>query len=78
MDGSSLNLHICTEMAAIDANEWDALAGKKNPFISHAFLAALEAGGAVDRNGGSKAPVGRSDAQGSKFQHDPTDIGTPS
>ena len=55
MDGNSLNLHICTEMAAIDANEWDSLAGKKNPFVSHAFLAALEAGGAVDRNGGWNA-----------------------
>ena len=27
MDGSALNLHIGTEMAAIDAAEWDALAG---------------------------------------------------
>ena len=52
MDGSTLNLHIGTEMADIDANEWDAIAGKKNPFISYAFLAALEAGGAVGGNCG--------------------------
>jgi len=51
MDGSALNLHIGTEMAAIDAAEWDALAGSANPFISHAFLQALEKGGAV--GGGS-------------------------
>ena len=44
MDGSVLNLHIGTEMVAIDAAEWDALAGPANPFISHAFLQALEKG----------------------------------
>ena len=52
MDGSALNLHIGTEMAAIDAAEWDALAGSANPFISHAFLQALEKGGAVGGNSG--------------------------
>ncbi len=52
MDGSALNLHIGTEMAAIDAAEWDALAGSENPFISHAFLQALEKGGAVGGDSG--------------------------
>jgi len=52
MNGSTLNLNISTEMAAIDANEWDAIAGRQNPFISHAFLAALEAGGAVGGDSG--------------------------
>ena len=52
MDGSALNLHIGTEMAAIDATEWDALAGQANPFISHAFLHALEIGGAVGGDSG--------------------------
>ena len=52
MDGSELNLHIGTKMAAIDSNEWDAIAGRQNPFISHAFLAALEAGGAVGGDSG--------------------------
>ena len=55
MDGSILNLHISTEMVAIDADEWDAIAGKENPFVSHAFLTALEVGGAVGGNGGWKA-----------------------
>ena len=41
MDGSALNLHIGTEMAAIDATEWDALAGQANPFISHAFFTCV-------------------------------------
>ena len=52
MDGNALNLHIGTEMAAIDAAEWDALAGQANPFISHAFLQALEKGGAVGGDSG--------------------------
>jgi predicted N-acyltransferase len=39
-------------MAAIDAAEWDALAGQANPFISHAFLQALEKGGAVGGDSG--------------------------
>ena len=52
MDGNALNLHIGTTMAAIDANEWDAVAGRQNPFVSHAFLAALEAGGSVGGNSG--------------------------
>jgi predicted N-acyltransferase len=52
MDGSTLNLQIGTKMAAIDADEWDAIAGKENPFISYAFLAALESGGAVGGGGG--------------------------
>ena len=52
MDSSALNLHIGTEMAAIDAAEWDALAGSANPFISHAFLQALEKGGAVGGDSG--------------------------
>ena len=52
MDGSALNLHIGTEMVAIDAAEWDALAIPANPFTSHAFLQALEKGGAVGGESG--------------------------
>ncbi len=52
MGGNTLNLHVATEMVAIDADEWDAIAGKKNPFVSHAFLTALESGGAIGGTGG--------------------------
>ena len=55
MGASTLNLHISNEMAAIDADEWDAIAGKKNPFVSHAFLTALETGGAVGGDSGWNA-----------------------
>ena len=52
MPGSGLNLHISTEIATIDAIEWDAVAGKTNPFVGHAFLTALEVGGAVGGDSG--------------------------
>ena len=55
MGGSTLNLHISNEIVAIDADEWDAIAGKKNPFVNHAFLTALETGGAVGGNSGWSA-----------------------
>ncbi len=55
MGGKTFSLHICTEMVDIDAKEWDAIAGKKNPFVSHAFLTALESGGAIGGSGGWSA-----------------------
>ena len=39
-------------IAAIDAADWDRCAGSRNPFVSHAFLDALEESGSVgDRTG---------------------------
>ncbi|MBU6208141.1 MAG: GNAT family N-acetyltransferase [Alphaproteobacteria bacterium] len=39
-------------VAALAANAWNRLAGEKNPFLSHAFLAALEHSGSVGRGTG--------------------------
>jgi uncharacterized protein len=39
-------------VAALDAQEWDAVAGQGNPFQSHAFLAALENSGSVGQGSG--------------------------
>ena len=48
----------------LDAGEWDALAGG-NPFLSHAFLTALEDSGSVGPGSGWKgAPIVIEDAQG--------------
>ncbi len=48
----------------LDAGEWDALAGG-NPFLSHAFLIALEDSGSVGPGSGWKAaPIVIEDAQG--------------
>jgi uncharacterized protein len=39
-------------VAALDAQDWDAVAGQGNPFQSHAFLAALENSGSVGQGSG--------------------------
>ena len=45
-------------VAAIPAAEWDACAGDANPFVGHAFLAALEESGSVNaRSGWQPIPV---------------------
>jgi predicted N-acyltransferase len=47
-DGSStLTLSLHTAIADILAAEWDACAGSDNPFVSHAFLSALEDSGSA-------------------------------
>jgi predicted N-acyltransferase len=44
MDGDpgAIRIEMIEGLAAIRPAEWDALAGKENPFVSHAFLKALE------------------------------------
>jgi uncharacterized protein len=45
-------------VAAFDAAAWDACAGPANPFVSHAFLSALESSGSVGpRTGWQPAPI---------------------
>ncbi|HMI19696.1 MAG TPA: GNAT family N-acetyltransferase [Sphingomonas sp.] len=45
-------------VAAFDAAEWDACAGDDNPFVSHAFLSALEdSGSAVAQAGWQPVPI---------------------
>jgi predicted N-acyltransferase len=49
-------LRLCTDIAAslaeVRAADWDALDGADNPFLSHAFLAALESHGCVGGDSG--------------------------
>ncbi|WP_337846271.1 GNAT family N-acetyltransferase [Sphingomonas sp.] len=42
-----ISARIAEGVASIPATLWDACAGSANPFLSHAFLAALEASGSV-------------------------------
>ena len=45
---ASPRLKLCADISEIDARQWDACApGRNNPFLSHAFLHALEASGSV-------------------------------
>ena len=46
--GDALTLQAHESIHAIDAAAWDACAGVENPFVSHAFLAALEDSGSAN------------------------------
>ena len=53
MLGSSIiELEIVESVTAVAASEWDRLAGDHDPFLEHAFLAALEASGSVGEAAG--------------------------
>ena len=55
---TSVTARIADGVAAIPAADWDACAGSGNPFVSHAFLAALEASGSVGgRSGWQPIPI---------------------
>jgi len=43
----SLTARVANAVGAFTQDEWDALAGSGNPFVSHAFLTALEDSGSV-------------------------------
>lgn len=40
--GDAIVLRVVSSLAEVSAAEWDACAGTGNPFVSHAFLSALE------------------------------------
>ena len=51
-DGTGFTLRVAPKLAALDAAAWDACAGPDNPFVSYAFLSALEeSGSAAARTG---------------------------
>ena len=45
--GSPARVRIVERLSDVPAAEWDACAGSDNPFVSHAFLEALEASGSA-------------------------------
>jgi len=49
---TAITARIADGVAAIPAAEWDACAGTANPFVSHAFLKALEDSGSVGQRTG--------------------------
>src|SRR5579862_1459756 len=50
--GDRLTVRVVDDLAAISAAAWDACAGSDNPFVSHAFLQALEESGSATRETG--------------------------
>lgn len=47
-----LSLHVVSSIGQVDAAAWDTCAGDSNPFVSHAFLSALEDSGSVSAEAG--------------------------
>jgi len=63
--GRVLSLSLHGAIAEVDAAAWDACAGAANPFLRHAFLAALEDSGAVGgRSGWEPRHAALRDAEG--------------
>ena len=61
----SVTARIAPGVAAIPAADWDSCAGDANPFVSHAFLTALEASGSVGAAAGwQPLPLVIDDADG--------------
>lgn len=55
---SQLIARIAPGIASIDNGRWDSLAGRSDPFLSHAFLTALERSGSVgEGTGWAPAPI---------------------
>ncbi len=58
MTHSSFVARIAESVSVLPADQWDALTGGFNPFVSHAFLSAMEASGSVSgRSGWDPAPI---------------------
>ena len=58
MSSAPLTARIADGVTAIPAADWDACAGRGNPFVSHAFLAALEtSGSAIAEAGWHPVPI---------------------
>jgi predicted N-acyltransferase len=65
MADGDLTARIAPSMGSFEASAWDALAGRRNPFVGHAFLTALEDSRSVGRGTGwSPAPIVIEDAAG--------------
>jgi len=61
-----VTLRVGESVASFDAAAWDACGGDGNPFVSHAFLSALEdSGSAVARTGWQPLPIAFDEADGS-------------
>ncbi|SDG84176.1 GNAT family N-acetyltransferase [Roseospirillum parvum] len=51
-DPDNLTIRVLSSLSAVAAADWDACAGADNPFVSHAFLKALEDSGSVGAEAG--------------------------
>ncbi|WP_109354673.1 GNAT family N-acetyltransferase [Sphingorhabdus sp. EL138] len=54
-DPTGIIARVADDIAGLSADQWDACAGTANPFISHAFLSAMEESGSVGPGTGWKS-----------------------
>ena len=52
MSEGELTVKIAPSVGSLDADQWNALGGNRNPFVSHEFLSALEDSGSVGEGTG--------------------------
>ena len=63
---TELTVRLAPAVGRFEADEWNALGGARNPFVSHEFLTALEDSGSVgEGTGWDPVPIVIEDAQGS-------------
>ena len=63
-----LIVRLAPRVGEFDADEWNALGGARNPFVSHEFLTALEDSGSVGAGPGwDPVPIAVTDASGRLF-----------
>ena len=55
LGSSIIEIEVVDRVTAVAAADWDRLAGEDDPFLEHAFLAALEASGSVGEERGLRA-----------------------
>jgi len=71
---SSLTVQLATGVGQFDREQWNALGGNGNPFVSHEFLTALEESGSVGSGTGwQPAPIGIIDGAGDWLAAMPSD-----
>jgi uncharacterized protein len=51
-DPQAVSINVVERISQISADEWDACAGRDNPFVSYAFLSALEDSGSAGAESG--------------------------
>ncbi len=65
MSEPELTVRIASSVGAFDADQWNALGGQDNPFVSHEFLTAMEESGSVGPGTGwEPAPIAITGADG--------------
>lgn len=66
MSEKGFTAHVQPGVSGLSAQDWDALTDGGNPFVSHAFLSAMEDSRSVgEKTGWTPAPITISDPQGS-------------